>query len=340
MMSRPAGPKILGTGLVALDLVISADPERPIRSWAGGTCGNVLSILAYLGWDSYPITRLNHDAAATRVTADLSRWGVHLDFIHSGPTTSTPIIIQENRRTTAGEPKHKFTWACPRCGHWLPSFRPITRDVLDVVGPAVDDAAVFFLDRLSRAALTLAKRASDRGALVVFEPSGRSDPKMFAEAIDLAHIVKYADQRLSDAGGTMSKDTATLLEVQTLGSQGLRFRHKSHGIASDWEQLEAVAAPDLVDTCGSGDWCTAGLLARVARDGHAGFAGHTIESVSDALDYGQTLASWNCAFEGARGAMYATAERTIGTCAPANEESDPGDHQDLLLSCPACPLPV
>lgn len=332
-MTVDTAPKVLGTGLLALDLVISANPERPIQSYAGGTCGNVLSILAYLGWDAYPIARLSHDSAATRLTTDLARWGVHLDFVHVGATTSTPIIIQENRVTASGVPKHKFTWACPRCGHWLPAFRPITRDVIDTIGPATENADVFFLDRLSRAALTLAQTAADNGALVVFEPSGRSDPKLFDEAIRIAHIIKYADQRLSDAGGTMADDTATLLEIQTLGSKGLRFRHKKDGVATAWIDLDAVPTTDIVDTCGSGDWCTAGLLAKLAANGHEAFTDHSLDTVTSALHYGQTLAAWNCGFEGARGGMYVDIHDDISTF-------DPHDTPQLApsssITCPAC----
>lgn len=334
-MTNLTSPKVVGTGLVALDLVISADPERPIQSWAGGTCGNVLSILAYMGWDSFPIARLNHDAAAARITADLERWGVHLDFVHSEPTMSTPIIIQENHVNRAGVPRHKFTWTCPRCGNWLPSFRPITRSSVDTALGAVEDASVFFLDRLSRAALTLAKHAADQGALVVFEPSGRSDPKLFDEAVRIAHIVKYADQRLSDAGGTMSDDTATLLEVQTLGSRGLRFRHKANDEASDWVELDATATTDVVDTCGSGDWCTAGMLSRVGTKGQAGFAAHSTEAISEALQYGQTLAAWNCGYEGARGGMYADVDAVLQVATLA---AHGGTHSEpsVAINCPAC----
>lgn len=334
-MTNLTSPKVVGTGLVALDLVISADPQRPIQSWAGGTCGNVLSILAYMGWDAFPIARLNHDAAAARIAADLERWGVHLDFVHSEPTMSTPIIIQENHVSRAGVPKHKFTWTCPRCGNWLPSFRPITRSAVDNTLGAVEDADVFFLDRLSRAALTLAKHAADRGALVVFEPSGRSDPKLFDEALRIAHIVKYADQRLSDAGGTMSEDTATLLEVQTLGSRGLRFRHKIEGKASDWIELDAAAATDIVDTCGSGDWCTAGMLSRVGAAGRAGFATHGTDAISEALQYGQTLAAWNCGYEGARGGMYADVDAVLQVATLA---AHGGAHSEpsIAVNCPAC----
>src|SRR2546423_13583372 len=98
-------------GLIALDVVIGADPSVPVRAWAGGTCGNVLSILAVLGWDAYPIARLNGDPASRRVRADMKKWGVQLKFASCKPTTDTPIIIQHILRTKDGSPKRRFSWS-------------------------------------------------------------------------------------------------------------------------------------------------------------------------------------------------------------------------------------
>ena len=80
-MSTVTRPRVFGTGLIALDLVIGADPETPVRSWTGGTCGNVLCILAYLGWDAYAVARMDNDVASEYVRADMRRWGVHLDWV-------------------------------------------------------------------------------------------------------------------------------------------------------------------------------------------------------------------------------------------------------------------
>ncbi|HEX7944060.1 MAG TPA: hypothetical protein VF495_05305, partial [Phenylobacterium sp.] len=190
-------PKIFGTGLIALDLVVGLDPKDPVRAWAGGTCGNVLSILAYLGWDAYPIARMNGDPASYRVREDLGRWGVRLDYASCAPTTHTPIIIQEIRRGRDGKPRHRFSWSCPQCGQWLPGFKAVTTDAVEPVLPALANASAFFLDRLSRASLTLAAKAADEGAVVVFEPSGKATPKLMAEALQIAHVVKYSDERLT-----------------------------------------------------------------------------------------------------------------------------------------------
>ena len=345
-MTSATQPKVFGTGLIALDLVIGPDPETPVRSWSGGTCGNVLSILAWLGWDAYPIARMNGDVASERVRADMAHWGVHLDWTTCAPTTDTPIIVQEIRRGRDGRPKHRFSWSCPSCGKRLPPFKAITVNVVEKIKPGLANASVFFLDRLSRATLTLAAEASALGAVVVFEPSGNTTDKLMAEAIALAHIIKYADARIPGIRDVMTDGSAALLEVQTFGERGLKYRHRLGRGISDWMYLPAVPAPRLADTCGSGDWCTAGLIAKTAVGGEKGLRRAGARGVRAALRYGQALAAWNCGFEGARGGMYSVPREAfesqitsllngrfdgiIGT--PIGGAATQG-----VVTCPACP---
>ena len=126
-MTAAVRSRIFGTGLIVLDLVVGPDPETPVRSWVGGTCGNLLSLLAYLGWDAYPVARMNGDVASKRVCADMERWGVHMKWAHCAPTTHTPMIVQKIRRKGDGLAYHRFSWSCPRCGGWLPPFRARSR---------------------------------------------------------------------------------------------------------------------------------------------------------------------------------------------------------------------
>lgn len=337
-------PTIFGTGLIALDLVIGAEPDSPVRSWAGGTCGNVLTILAYLGWSSFPIARMNGDPASHRVKADMKRWGVRMDFSGCGPKCHTPIVIQRIRKGRDGLPTHRFSWSCPRCGKWLPGFRAVTQDAIETVSSNLGGTSAYFMDRVSRAGIELAKRAAAEGAVVVFEPSAKSDPKLFREALKVAHIVKYASQRMQKIDDVMASGTSVMLEVQTLGSEGLRYRHRFAGRASAWMQMDAVNAPKLADTCGAGDWCTAGLIAKAAAGGLAGLKKGGAESVQRALRFGQTLAAWNCGFEGARGGMYAvtreTFDRNIEDLLEGRESTaalKPTSRRTVTVSCPACP---
>ncbi|NJR56859.1 MAG: hypothetical protein HC768_21350 [Acaryochloris sp. CRU_2_0] len=57
-LSKKFSPIAIGTGLLALDVVFSDRLNDPLGLWAGGTFGNVMVALSYLGWDSYPIARL------------------------------------------------------------------------------------------------------------------------------------------------------------------------------------------------------------------------------------------------------------------------------------------
>lgn len=344
-MTPTSHAKVIGTGLIALDMVVGPGAEVPIRSWAGGTCGNVLSILAWLKWDAYPIARMNGDAASERIRTDMEHWGVHLDWTSCAPQIHTPIIVQEILHTSDGGRNHRFTWSCLRCGERLPGFKPVTVASVEKIKAEIAGTSVFFFDRVSRATLTLAAEASARGAVVVFEPSGNLNGRLMAEAISLAHIVKYAEGRFAQVYRSHSNGAVPLVEVHTLGERGLKYRHRFGCGVSDWIFQEAFPVPRLADACGSGDWCTAGLIAKTAVEGQSGLRRAGANGVHAALVYGQALAAWNCSFEGARGGMYAV-DRAVfygqindlmndghfeGTCSEAF-----ADASEQNIACPAC----
>lgn len=306
---------VFGTGLIALDLVVSSDPNKPVQAWTGGTCGNVLSILSFLGWNAYPIARLNGDTASLRVKADLRSWGVHLDFAQCEPTTSTPMIVQENRLTKKGHPKHHFVWTCPSCGSDLPKFKPLPLAAAATVLDDVSGANVFFLDRISRAGVILARVAAEAGAIIVVEPSGKSPEKLLVEALRIAHVVKYSDQRIDSLDNVGAPKTCAFLEVQTLGEKGLRYRSGLPGSrTASWTHLPGYKPPRLLDTCGAGDWTTAGLITQLCGFGLSTLKRVSTQRIESALRYAQAAAAWSCGHEGARGGMYTVTRADFERC--------------------------
>src|SRR6185503_8932092 len=90
------GFKILGTGLLALDVILPAGQQRS-AAWCmlGGTCGNVLTILSALGWQAFPVGRLDpDDPAFSFLTDEVELWGLRRDFLHVKRTSEVPIITQ------------------------------------------------------------------------------------------------------------------------------------------------------------------------------------------------------------------------------------------------------
>jgi sugar/nucleoside kinase (ribokinase family) len=297
-------PKVIGTGLIALDIVFGPQTDDLIGSWAGGTCGNVLTILSCLGWASYPVARLADDEQSQVLRQDLSSWGVHLDYVYRSASGSTPIILQHIRRNDRGELIHKFSFKCPNCGHHLPSFRPVPRRDLGAVLADAPSPEVFFFDRCSRSSIDMAERFRDGGAIIVFEPSSYGDPDLFEEAAALAHIVKYSQERWKGRKALAPSDRNWLV-IETLGQDGLRYSCKLPNYRTrTWEHMAGQPLEMHKDTAGAGDWCTAGLIACLGKGGAEGMMRLREQDIRFALERGQSLAAWNCGYEGARGGMY------------------------------------
>src|SRR5438045_9713816 len=88
-------PVCVGSGFVALDLIfVGNDRRRPSFTFAGGSCGNVLTILSYLGWDSVPVIRLKNDREARKLVDDLEKWSVNTTFVRRERSGITPVVVQ------------------------------------------------------------------------------------------------------------------------------------------------------------------------------------------------------------------------------------------------------
>jgi sugar/nucleoside kinase (ribokinase family) len=337
-------PIVVGTGLVALDVVFRGPSKKPLGRYAGGTCGNVLIALRYLGWKAIPVARLADDRARRVLEADLVRWGVDVRFLGLLPHAPTPIIVERILANRKGTPEHRFSWTCPCCGAWLPKYKPVLASAVAAVTDDVTRPSVFFFDRPSRGALNLAKRYAAAGSVVVFEPSASSEPGLFDASIEAADVIKYSDQRLAAIPEPRSKKRR--LEIQTMGGAGLRYRIRQGRRGGSWHALPAIHTSGVVDTAGAGDWCTAGFLARLGGGGIEGIDSLSEKDVRDALRYGQALSAWNCRFEGARGGMYERSREEFSRDVAALLEgadqaatSDVHDEEEFELDtiCPACP---
>jgi sugar/nucleoside kinase (ribokinase family) len=307
-------PRIAGAGLLALDVIISEPDRTDALTFAGGTCGNVLSILSFLRWTATPIGFIGDDPAGNRVLADLATIGVQAAHLIQRAESNTPVFVQRLERTEDGRAKHSFANAtnCPHCGHPLAEDFPHAKIGATPIQrfPQPERIDVFFMDRLSEDILSLAESARERGALVFYEPSAKTDTRYWQDAFDLVDIVKYSADRFTteELAPSIMRKTRNLWEVQTAGANGLRYRkHGAHATRSvPWTNSAAIPATRVVDTCGAGDWCSAGLI-----HGLLPFA-KTRDSVSFAwaVQFGQLLAAWACAFVGARGAMYCNDRQT------------------------------
>lgn len=337
----------VGSGLVTLDVVVDAESPDQYVTRSGGSCGNVMNILSYLGWRTYPVTRLGQDQAAQVVLDDLAQFGVDTAFIIREEVVSTPTIIEGVRTSKSKSRTHSYTLHCPSCGNNLLRYRAISQELTEQVMNEIENTQVFYFDRITKGILRLARHYREQGALIVFEPSAIRDERLFSIAAHLAHILKYSRERLPDVADVLGNH-AVPLEIQTLGREGLRYRRRlGKGQSTLWQYMPAFRISDVVDEAGAGDWCTSGIIHSLGRYGAASFWRTRNRGIGRALELGQALAAVNCRFRSARGAMYSLSqlelkelvlELTAGQALRTEQELPPQGVLDELLQwiCPRC----
>lgn len=322
LMLRPKGkgPTCVGVGFVAVDLV---ETDADTFAAVGGSCGNVVAILAWLGWHAAPVARLGRDWAADHILKDLTASGVDTEFLNSEDRVQSPIVIQRFVEDRDGQRTHRFSLTCPECGGWLPRYRPSTlRQAIDVIEKNYRPKA-FYFDRVSPAALKLARWAKDCGAFIVFEPSMVGHERQFQNAVDICHVLKYSHDQLGHVLD-IGEAKAPRIIIETLGRDGLRFRWRSR-----WTELPAYDVRNFRDAAGAGDWCTAGLIHRLGDQGASALSTLRKPRILSALRFGQALAAINCRFDGGRGAMLALSPKQMNAALARLSEPSTRQTTDL-----------
>ena len=294
----------IGAGLVALDVVMNGNPKIPLKLFAGGSCGNVLTILSFLNWESLPVARLKKNNASKKLLSDLNNWKVNTSLITQTPDGSTPIIIQRIKKDKNGNSIHSFQFRNPDNGEWLPSYKPVLGSAVESLTKKSPTPSVFYFDRVNRSSIDLAKFYKEKGAVIFFEPSSISDNKQFEECLNLADVIKFSDERIKNYA-SLYPNQRVPLEIETLGKEGLRYRFSHQLKSKKWTSLSSYKISYVVDAAGSGDWFSAGIISKIANAGSKGFKACKEETITKALKYGQALGALNCFFDGARGVMYA-----------------------------------
>lgn len=289
----------VGAGLVCLDILIKGlDNNTPISYTVGGTCGNVMTIMSYLGWNTYPIARLDNSHHTDLLIKDMKSHGVHTDYIITGKG-KTPVIIQRNIIDKDGLPVHRFEFKGAN-GRMFLEYSPITLvQAKEIMQEINFIPQVFFFDRVSPAYIYMAKEFKKKGSLIYFEPSCKPTVAHFLECVEIADIIKFAEQRIPDVSFFEGMDMDAKIIIQTLGANGLKMR-----INGAWYLINSIPNENVIDTSGAGDWTTSVFLTELYKNNNCHTLGSfTSEKIIQALEEAQKWAAKSCSYEGARGMM-------------------------------------
>ena len=302
------------SGNFALDTIITRDypngfvvgkankfTETVVTECVGNTCGNVATILPYLGVQTYPIAHLDLSEQGSQIKSDLQRYGANVRFVENNENGGTTLLRCTHKRDKmTGE--HTISFRATSPGSRFPKRRfirvldeaPAFLETLDFVPD------IFFFDAAEAGLRYLAGELRQRGTLVYFEPESDADKKKFLKAVEVSDIVKFSHEKVGDL--SFIDQYTNKLFIRTMGTEGLEFNLCGQG----WVKITSVPNDNIVDCEGAGDWTTSQFIACLCERDILTVTQMTAEVVKDCLQIACATASRSVSYLGSKGMIDAT----------------------------------
>ena len=270
--------------------------EKVVAECVGNTCGNVASILPYLGVQTYPIGHFDLSEQGMQIKNDLQRYGADIRFVENSENGGTTLLRCTHKRDKAtGEHTTSFRATSP--GSRFPKRRFIR--VRDEAPTFVENLNflpdIFFFDAAEAGLRYIASELQRRGTLVYFEPESDADKKKFLKAIEVSDIVKFSHEKVSDL--SFVEQYPDKLFIRTMGAEGLEFNLCGQG----WVKITSVPNDNVVDWEGAGDWTTSQFIACLCEKDMLSILQMTTDSVQECLEIACRTASRSVSYLGSKG---------------------------------------
>ena len=286
---------IIGTGIFNLDIIVVREypqwpemrpfVEKEVLQEVGGTCGNVMCMLASMGWKVRPVACLDDSAEGRKITEDLKQFGCDCSFVSNTAGGGTTLLRCTHKKDAAGNHVMGVRAGSPGGSRFPKRHFLRARDEAPEFLAALKNApAVFFFDDPAAGNRALARGLKERGALVYFEPS-KVASNADLEAVGLSDIIKFSDENVPDV--SFADAYPDKIFIQTMGPGGVRIKEKGGA----WYVIEGVKNDAVVDTEGAGDTFTSAFINAVAEG----------KTAADAARVALAMASRSVGFLGSKG---------------------------------------
>ena len=301
MNKEKEGKKLtcLGAGTFPLDNLQEKNGKdvKTIYQHVGGTCGNVMSILAWMGWHTLPAARLDDSETGLLIKADLESYGCDTRFVSNTPDGGTTILDIIHKTGRDGKPKTAYMAHSPRGGRFV-NHRFWTLKQAQALFDSLEEMPdVFFFDRCAPGNILLAQLFHERGVLVYYEPNEPVD-RNFLRAVAASDIVKFSNEKHPDVSFT--EGFTDKLFIQTLNEKGLRFKLRAEG----WITIPPEHNRHVVDGEGAGDWTTSAFINEMGHHHMLTFDRIHLPNTWHCLQEAQRVASESVSYIGAKGLIH------------------------------------
>jgi len=330
LREKTAGKTCMGTGNYSFDIITRREypngfvvgkrnkyEEKILTMEIGNTCGNVMTMLPYLGVKTFPVAFFDVSPHGYRMTRDMKAYGADVRFVSNSGTKGTTILRCMHKLDAQGNHILRLQGSSGGRTWEPPSARPSRRYIsamkgeVDVLLDKMDFTPdVFFFDIVQAGHRVLAERLREKGTLVYFE--GDSDghkikdekarlaaKRAFLRCVGASDVVKMSGEHIQDL--SFADAYQDKLFVQTLGADGLRFKLGG----GQWMKLDPIENPNYKDYEGAGDWTSSTLIAAFCAKGMLKVQDMTEEAVKEVLMIAQRIASYSVGFVGSKGLIHA-----------------------------------
>lgn len=329
--------KILGAGVYNFDTIIHREypdgfvpgkknrfEEVVLQEELGGTTGNVMCLLSYLGWDSFPIALFDDYPQGLQCKKDFERYGCHTRYVTNTPQGGTSCITITHGLDKDGSYKKGISKRhAPFSGFPGDKSLSVREGVPQFMAQLDFVPDVYFFETLTAGWRAIAEQLREKGTFIYYE-LGRMNPddlRKYRRCMELSHVVKCSNEEVVEDG--VLDGLNHQLVVQTLGKEGIRYRLRG----GNWVMLSAVPEKEkVVDTEGCGDWTTAGLIHALGKRNLLNIDSLTDDLVKECLMEAQGYAARNVEYFGTKGII--AADKSFGL--PPSDYCDP--YRELIQS--------
>jgi len=293
--------QILGAGFTGLD-IINLNKKMYLP---GGSCTNVMSILANLGFKTILMKAKYSDIWDSFVDNKLISINVK-PYIFKRTIKETPRVVE-----TIENKCHKFYTTCPQCNKYLIDLvLPSKKDVASLY-TVLSNSSMLYYDRLSPGINLLIEKAYKECVWTFYEPNAaRSYNTLLSNALR-SNIVKFSTDRISlKVANQLLLDNNTIesnlkVLIVTKGDRGSLVAYREDDSFSDWISYESVTnASMIVDTSGAGDWFSAGFIYKLLKQAPSPKKIINNSIIQAAMEEGVKLSSECCLHIGALSCLF------------------------------------
>ena len=311
LREQAAGKTCLGTGNFALDIIYQREyPEgfdctkkrnpfndKLIMEEVGNTCGNVMTMLPYLGVKTYPIGHFDETEQGLKITASLKYYGADTRFVQNSPKGGTTLMACIHKLDQNGH--HAMSHRATAPNSRYAKRKQIRQDEVQAFLAQLDFRPdVYFYDTAEAGPRELGAALKQQGVLVYFEPENDKEQRKFLKCVVASDIVKFSGSRIADL--SFVEQYKDKLFIRTLGAQGMEFNLCGKG----WKHIDPVPNPNEVDWEGAGDWTSSVILAELCKRNMTSIAQLTEDEVSSILHTAAAIASESVSYMTSKGMIH------------------------------------